>query len=84
MIVICRSDFRFNFTKEQLESRGRRFSYKETAYITKNFSTMIGEGGFGKVYHGKFYDGTQVAVKLLSSSSRQGCKEFQAEVCAFM
>ncbi|KAL1293038.1 probable LRR receptor-like serine/threonine-protein kinase At4g29180 isoform X3 [Arachis hypogaea] len=38
------------------------------------------EGGFGKVYLGLLQDHTQVAVKLLSVSSRQGYKEFQSEV----
>ncbi|PON91530.1 Protein kinase-like domain containing protein, partial [Trema orientale] len=36
-------------------------------------------GGFGKVYRRILNDGTQVAVKLLSSSSRQGSKEFETE-----
>ncbi|KAL1293040.1 receptor-like protein kinase At3g21340 isoform X6 [Arachis hypogaea] len=38
------------------------------------------KGGFGKVYLGLLQDHTQVAVKLLSVSSRQGYKEFQSEV----
>ena len=48
--------------------------------ITGNFKTIIGEGGFGKVYLGILKDESQVAVKLLSASSKQGYKEFQAEV----
>ena len=48
--------------------------------ITDNLKTVIGEGGFGKVYLGILKDETQVAVKLLSASSKQGYKEFQAEV----
>ncbi|XVF86732.1 hypothetical protein PTKIN_Ptkin18bG0065800 [Pterospermum kingtungense] len=47
--------------------------------ITGNFRTIIGEGGFGKVYLGTLTDNTPVPVKLLSQSSRQGYKEFQAE-----
>ena len=48
--------------------------------ITDNLKTVIGEGGFGKVYLGILKDETQVAVKLLSTSSKQGYKEFRAEV----
>ncbi|KAJ3678985.1 hypothetical protein LUZ61_021149 [Rhynchospora tenuis] len=48
--------------------------------ITNNFVEKIGRGGFGTVYRGVEYDGTQVAVKLLDSSSSQGTKEFLAEV----
>ncbi|KAI7750656.1 hypothetical protein M8C21_029500, partial [Ambrosia artemisiifolia] len=39
----------------------------------------IGRGGFGRVFYGSIGD-NQVAVKMLSESSSQGYKEFQAEV----
>ena len=48
--------------------------------MTSNFERVIGEGGFGIVYHGSLDDTKQVAVKLLSQSSIQGYKEFKAEV----
>lgn len=48
--------------------------------ITNSFQTIVGEGGFGKVYLGILKDETKVAIKLLSPSSKQGYKEFQAEV----
>ncbi|XP_028763328.1 receptor-like protein kinase At5g59670 [Neltuma alba] len=60
--------------------RNRAFSYSEVLEITNNFQNLIGEGGFGKVYLGTLKDNTQVAVKLLSQSSRQGHKEFRSEV----
>ncbi|KAJ0007217.1 hypothetical protein Pint_29554 [Pistacia integerrima] len=41
-------------------------------------------GGFGKVYMGTLKDDTEVAVKVLSPSSRQGYKEFQAEAQLLM
>ncbi|KAJ0008259.1 hypothetical protein Pint_29497 [Pistacia integerrima] len=44
---------------------------------------VLGKGGFGKVYHG-YIDDNQVAVKMLSPSSFQGCKQFQAEVKILM
>jgi serine/threonine protein kinase len=63
-----------------LKSKNRPFTYAEVVSITNNFRTVIGEGGFGKVYSGILNDDTQVAVKLLSPSSKQGYKEFRAEV----
>ena len=67
-------------TKSSIKSQNQQYSYSEVVSITKNFKTIIGEGGFGKVYLGKLKDETKVAVKLLSTSSYQGYKEFQAEV----
>jgi hypothetical protein len=62
----------------RLESR--RFTYKELKIITNNFQRVLGQGGFGYVYSGILEDGTQVAVKKRSHSSKQGVKEFLAEV----
>ena len=62
-----------------LESKKQQFTYSEDLSITNNFASVIGKGGFGTVYHG-YLDGFQVAVKMLSPSSVQGYKEFQAEV----
>ena len=67
-------------TKSNIKSKNRRYSYSEVVSITNNFKTIIGEGGFGKVYLGKLKDETQVAVKLLSTSSNQGYNEFRKEV----
>ncbi|XLS70160.1 hypothetical protein HN51_027025 [Arachis hypogaea] len=55
-----------------LKLKQAAFTYNEIVSITDNFKTMIGEGGFGKVYFGILPDHTQVAIKLLSPSSRQG------------
>jgi hypothetical protein len=62
-----------------LKSKNQPFTYTEIVSITNNFQTIIGEGGFGKVYLGNLNDGRQVAVKLCQSSN-QGYKEFLAEV----
>ncbi|KAI5555571.1 hypothetical protein BDE02_19G091200 [Populus trichocarpa] len=67
-----------------LKSKNQPFTYTEIVSITNNFQTIIGEGGFGKVYLGNLKDGHQVAVKLFSQSSRQGYKEFLAEVQLLM
>ncbi|XP_045792041.1 putative leucine-rich repeat receptor-like serine/threonine-protein kinase At2g19230 [Trifolium pratense] len=65
--------------KGSMKSKHQAFSYTEILNITDNFKTIIGEGGFGKVYFGTLQDQTQVAVKRLSPSSMQGYKEFQSE-----
>ncbi|KAJ0007592.1 hypothetical protein Pint_29486 [Pistacia integerrima] len=62
-----------------LELKNRRFSYSDVVKITNNFETVIGKGGFGTVYLG-YLDDNQVAVKMLSPSSAQGYKQFQAEM----
>lgn len=68
-----------NENNSTLETKNRQFTYSEVLSMTNNFQRVIGKGGFGTVYHG--YDGAaQVAVKMLSPSSIQGYKEFQAEV----
>ncbi|GKV35668.1 hypothetical protein SLEP1_g43907 [Rubroshorea leprosula] len=67
-----------------MKSKNRTFTYSQISNITSNFTMVIGEGGFGKVYLGTLNDGTYVAVKVLSSSSKQGYKEFQAEAQLLM
>ena len=67
-------------SRSNFKIKNRQYNYSEVVRITGNFKTIIGEGGFGKVYLGILTDETQVAVKLLSSSSKQGNKEFRAEV----
>ncbi|KAJ0008335.1 hypothetical protein Pint_29527 [Pistacia integerrima] len=66
-----------------LELEHRCFTYSEVLSMTDNFKMVLGKGGFGTVYHG-YLDDTQVAVKMFSSSSGQGYKEFQAEVKLLM
>jgi len=78
--VSLSSSLGFSRKKNSMKSKNQPFTYTEIVSITNNFQTIIGEGGFGKVYLGNLKDGRQVAVKLLSQSSRQGYKEFLAEV----
>ncbi|XP_021284759.1 cysteine-rich receptor-like protein kinase 10 [Herrania umbratica] len=49
---------------------------------TRNFSDeyKLGQGGFGPVYKGTLLDGREIAVKRLSSNSRQGLEELKTEV----
>ncbi|KAM1041690.1 hypothetical protein TB2_030385 [Malus domestica] len=61
----------------------KKFSYKILAQSTGNFDEgeKLGEGGFGGVYRGFIKDlDSYVAVKRVSSRSRQGMKEYAAEV----
>ncbi|KAF7814204.1 putative LRR receptor-like serine/threonine-protein kinase [Senna tora] len=60
-------------------AKNQTFSYSKILGITKNLQSVIGKGGFGNVYLGTLQDGAQVAVKILSETSRQGYKEFQSE-----
>ncbi|XP_065006220.1 calcium/calmodulin-regulated receptor-like kinase 2 isoform X2 [Musa acuminata AAA Group] len=57
-----------------------RYSYKDIQKATKNFTTVLGQGSFGPVYKAAMPTGELVAVKVLSSNSSQGEKEFQTEV----
>ncbi|XP_022748823.1 cysteine-rich receptor-like protein kinase 10 [Durio zibethinus] len=49
---------------------------------TRNFSdeNKLGQGGFGPVFKGKLFDGGEIAVKRMSSNSRQGVGELKTEV----
>ena len=68
-----------NRSYESLDQSSRQFTYSEVLRMTSNFERVLGKGGFGTVYHGKL-DNDEVAVKMLSPSSSQGYKQFQAEV----
>ncbi|OMO66429.1 hypothetical protein COLO4_30558 [Corchorus olitorius] len=65
-------------TSQSLETKKKLFTYAEVQRMTNNFERILGKGGFGIVFHG-YLEGTQVAVKMLSLSSVQGTKQFQAE-----
>ncbi|KAL4358885.1 hypothetical protein AHAS_Ahas08G0022100 [Arachis hypogaea] len=61
----------------------RRFSYEEIVFAINDFSPKrkLGQGGFGAVYRGYFADlDLVVAVKKISSGSRQGKREYVTEV----
>ncbi|KAL6215600.1 hypothetical protein ACLB2K_015029 [Fragaria x ananassa] len=58
------------------------FTYDELLVATNGFSeaNLLGQGGFGYVHKGVLPGGKEVAVKQLKTGSRQGEREFQAEV----
>ncbi|KAM7496164.1 hypothetical protein LguiA_020578 [Lonicera macranthoides] len=58
------------FTLVDLEKATDKFSAKR----------VLGEGGFGRVYHGITEDGTEIAVKLLTRDIQNGDREFVAEI----
>ncbi|KAF8397436.1 hypothetical protein HHK36_016353 [Tetracentron sinense] len=60
-----------------------RFSYKDLFMATKGFkdTELLGSGGFGRVYKGVLPTSSiQVAVKRVSHESKQGMREFVAEI----
>ncbi|XP_078175813.1 hercules receptor kinase 2 [Carex rostrata] len=62
---------------------GRKFTLSEIKGATKNFDelTVIGTGGFGKVYRGEIDGGSNiVAVKRADPLCGQGLKEFETEI----
>ncbi|KAM7265657.1 hypothetical protein ACFE04_003340 [Oxalis oulophora] len=58
------------------------FGFKEMALASNNFdsSTIIGQGGYGKVYKGVLADNTAVAIKRAERGSLQGEREFLTEI----
>ncbi|KMT13255.1 hypothetical protein BVRB_4g085170 [Beta vulgaris subsp. vulgaris] len=58
------------------------FTLRQIKAATDDFShrNKIGEGGFGPVYKGVLLDGKVIAVKQLSSKSKQGNREFVTEI----
>ncbi|GLU12654.1 hypothetical protein SLE2022_293180 [Rubroshorea leprosula] len=66
----------------ELEYWPHRFSYDELSLATDGFSDgkVLGAGGFGRVYRGILSNNTEVAVKCVNHDSKQGLREFMAEI----
>ncbi|XP_052145188.1 L-type lectin-domain containing receptor kinase SIT1 [Oryza glaberrima] len=85
VLVIHRRRRRYAELKEEWEVAfgPHRFSYKDLFRATNGFSDerLLGFGGFGRVYKGVLpVSRVEIAVKKVSHESRQGMKEFIAEV----
>ncbi|KMZ71905.1 putative Protein kinase [Zostera marina] len=76
---IIESKGRGSFRLPSFSSNNKILTYSDLINITNDFDKIIGQGGFGTVYHGTMNNGIQVAVKHLSVASSQGSKEFQME-----
>ncbi|KAL5564118.1 hypothetical protein UlMin_027282 [Ulmus minor] len=65
-----------------LDLKTGKFTLRQIKAATNDFdaANKIGEGGFGSVYKGLLSDGTVIAVKQLSSKSKQGNREFLNEI----
>ncbi|XP_074370492.1 putative LRR receptor-like serine/threonine-protein kinase At1g53440 isoform X2 [Apium graveolens] len=65
-----------------IEQQTSYFRLRNIKAATRNFNhaNKIGEGGFGPVYKGILPDGLEIAVKQLSSRSKQGNREFINEI----
>lgn len=73
-------DMARTFGLEFLPAGGpKRFSYAELKAATKDFSNVVGQGGFGIVYKGELPDHRVIAVKRLKNVGG-GEADFWAEV----
>uniref|UniRef100_A0A0D9VF37 non-specific serine/threonine protein kinase n=1 Tax=Leersia perrieri TaxID=77586 RepID=A0A0D9VF37_9ORYZ len=86
-LLIKRKFQRFIELREdwELEFGAHRLPYKDLHQATEGFKNknLLGFGGFGRVYKGVLpTSGSEVAVKRVSHESRQGIKEFVAEVAS--
>ncbi|CAM0876476.1 unnamed protein product [Alopecurus aequalis] len=85
VVLFVRRRSKYAEVREDWESEfgPHRFSYKDLFRATEGFKskTLLGFGGFGRVHKGVLPKSKlEVAVKKVSHESRQGIKEFVAEV----
>ncbi|KAG6386543.1 hypothetical protein SASPL_151709 [Salvia splendens] len=67
----------------EMEYWPHKYSYEELTVATKGFSSeqLLGSGGFGRVYRATLAgNDADMAVKCVSHDSKQGLREFMAEI----
>ncbi|RLN34283.1 hypothetical protein C2845_PM03G19370 [Panicum miliaceum] len=85
LVLLRRRQLRYSELREdwEVEFGPHRFSYKDLFRATEGFKNknLLGVGGFGKVYRGVLHvSKCEIAVKRVSHNSKQGMKEFVAEI----
>ncbi|KAL6880406.1 hypothetical protein ACP4OV_011971 [Aristida adscensionis] len=85
LVQLRRRQLRYRELREdwEVEFGPHRFSYKDLFHATQGFKNkhLLGVGGFGKVYRGVLgVSNCEIAVKRVSHNSKQGMKEFVAEI----
>ncbi|XP_028124961.1 L-type lectin-domain containing receptor kinase IV.2-like [Camellia sinensis] len=86
IVIVCRvRRKKYEDIQEDWEQEygTQRFSYKVLYKATKGFKSkeLLGAGGFGKVYRGVIPSSKElIAVKKISHDSKQGMREFVAEI----
>ncbi|XP_051228366.1 L-type lectin-domain containing receptor kinase SIT2-like [Lolium perenne] len=84
-LLVLRRRLRYAEVREdwEVEFGPHRFAFKDLYHATAGFKDkrLLGTGGFGSVYMGLLPGSrSEVAVKRVSHESKQGMKEFIAEV----
>ncbi|VAI44068.1 unnamed protein product [Triticum turgidum subsp. durum] len=85
LVLLVRRRLRYTEVREdwEVEFGPHRFAYKDLFHATNGFKEkhLLGAGGFGMVYKGVLQaSGVEIAVKKVSHGSKQGMKEFIAEI----